>query len=129
ILIVARDNPSAPGTSTHLWTRAWCVLVTIALADLTYRWVETPFRRHGFRGVARRIGDALLHSPRRARQVVAATTATAAVTLTVILLTAPEQSETARMLEANAARAARSQPQGPALTAAPTDGARPTAPK
>jgi peptidoglycan/LPS O-acetylase OafA/YrhL len=129
ILIVARDNPSAPGTSSHLWTRAWCVLVTIALADLTYRWVETPFRRHGFRGVARRIGEALLHSPRRARQVVAATTATAAVALTVILITAPEQSETARILEANAARAARSQGPAPALAAAPTHSARPTAPR
>ncbi len=108
ILIVARDNPSAPGTPGHLWTRAWCVLVTVALADLTYRLVETPFRRHGFRGVGRRVGAALLQSPRRARQVVAGTAATAAIALTVILLTAPEQSETARLLEANAARAAQS---------------------
>jgi peptidoglycan/LPS O-acetylase OafA/YrhL len=108
ILIVARDTPSAPGTAGHLWTRAWSVLVTVALADLTYRFVETPFRRHGFRGVARTVGAALLHSPRRARQVVAASTATAALALTLILVTAPEQSETARMLEANAAQAAQS---------------------
>ena len=102
ILMVARDNPSAPGTADHLWTRAWCVLVTVALADLTYRFIETPFRRHGFRGVARRVGAALLHAPRRARQVVSATAATAGVSLAIVLLTAPDQSETARMLEANA---------------------------
>ncbi|HEU5144675.1 MAG TPA: acyltransferase family protein [Dermatophilaceae bacterium] len=106
ILIVARDNPSAPGTTSHLWTRAWCVLVTLALADLTFRLVETPFRKHGFRGVARRVGSALLRSPRRARQVVSATVATGALALAVVLLTAPDQSETARMLEANASRAA-----------------------
>jgi peptidoglycan/LPS O-acetylase OafA/YrhL len=114
ILIVARDNPSAPGTTSHLWTRAWCVLVTIALADLTFRLVETPFRRLGFRGVARRVGSALLRSPRRARQVVSATVATGALALTVILLTAPDQSETAQMLEANASRAA------PTSSATPT---------
>lgn len=109
VLMVARDNPSAPGTAGHLWTRAWCVLVTLALADLTHRFVEIPFRQLGFRGVGRRVGDALLRSPRRTRQVVATSATTAAVALAVIVATAPDQSETARVLEANAARAARSQ--------------------
>ena len=110
VLMVARDNPSAPGTSGHLWTRAWCVLVTLALADLTHRFVETPFRTLGFRGVGRRVGDALLHSSRRTRQIVAASVTTAAVAVAVIVATAPDQSETARMLEANAARAAQTTP-------------------
>ena len=105
VLMVARDNPSAPGTPGHLWTRAWCVLVTLALADLTHRFVETPFRVHGFKGVGRRVGDALLRSPRRTRQVIAASVTTAAVALAIIVATAPDQSETARMLEANAAAA------------------------
>ncbi len=45
ILLVALDNPSAPGTTSHLLTRLWCVLVTLALADLTFRFVETPLPR------------------------------------------------------------------------------------
>ncbi|MDV3221518.1 acyltransferase family protein [Intrasporangium sp.] len=106
ILLVARDNPSAPGTVSHLLTRAWCVLVTLALADLTHRLVETPFRRHGFRGVLRVVGDHLLSWSRRTRQVVAATTVTATLALAFVVLTAPDQSETARMLEANEAAAA-----------------------
>ena len=57
ILLVALDNPSAPGTMSHLLTRIWCVLVTLALADLTYRFVETPFRSLGFRGVATSLRD------------------------------------------------------------------------
>lgn len=106
ILLVARDNPSAPGTLSHLLTRAWCVLVTLALADLTYRLVETPFRRHGFRGVLRIIGAFLLSWSRRTRQVVTSTALAATVALTFVVLTAPDQSETARMLEANEAAAA-----------------------
>lgn len=106
ILIVAHDNPSAPGTISHLLTRAWCVLVTVALADLTFRFVETPFRVHGFRGVARAVLAFLLHSTRRTRQVTSASVATLALVLTVIVWTAPAQSETATMLEANAALAA-----------------------
>jgi len=106
ILLVARDNPSAPGTISHLVTRAWCVLVTVALADLTHRFVETPFRRRGFRGVLRLVGASLLAWSRRTRQVVAAVATTTALVLTIVVLTAPDQSETARMLEANEAAAA-----------------------
>lgn len=107
ILIVGQDNPSAPGTSTHVLTRLWCVLVTLALADLTHRFVELPFRRLGFRGVGRRVLGALLGWSRRTRQVVAATTATAVVVLAVVVLTAPDKSATEAVLEANAAAAAR----------------------
>ncbi|EWT00141.1 acyltransferase [Intrasporangium oryzae NRRL B-24470] len=105
ILLVAHDNPSAPGTTSHLLTRLWCVVVTVALADLTYRAVETPFRRHGFGGVARHVGRTVIGWSRRSRQVLAAGLATLAVVTTVIVLTAPDQSETARMLEANEAAA------------------------
>ncbi|HET7399255.1 MAG TPA: acyltransferase family protein [Intrasporangium sp.] len=106
VLMVARDNPSAPGTVSHVLTRVWCVLVTVALADLTFRFVETPFRRLGFRGVARAVGGLLLGSSRRTRQVAASGLLVVAATLAVILWTAPRQSETAALLEANAARAA-----------------------
>ncbi|GAA6526455.1 acyltransferase family protein [Intrasporangium sp. DVR] len=119
ILLVARDNPSAPGTMSHLLTRGWCVLVTLALADLTHRFVETPFRRLGFSGVLRVVGAFLLSWSRRTRQVVAGTTLAATLALTAIVLTAPDQSETARMLEANekaAAAAAPATPRGGATT-------------
>lgn len=108
ILVVGRDNPSAPGTTSHLLTRAWCVLVTIALADLTHRFVETPFRRSGFRGVLRSVGAFLLSWSRRTRQVVAGGVLTATVALSIVVLTAPDQSETARMLAANEKAAAAS---------------------
>ena len=107
ILLVALDNPSAPGTMSHLLTRLWCVLVTLALADLTFRFVETPFRTLGFRGVfvSLRLRAAAL--TRRAKQVAAGALAALAVVTAVIVLTAPDQSETARMLAENEAAAAR----------------------
>ncbi len=120
ILLVARDNPSAPGTLSHLLTRGWCVLVTLALADLTHRAVETPFRRHGFGGVLRMTGVFVLSWSRRTRQAVAGTALTAMLVLTTVVLTAPDQSETARMLQANEAAALAQDAAGTPPAAAPT---------
>ena len=105
ILLVALDNPSAPGTMSHLLTRVWCVLVTLALADLTYRFVEAPFRTLGFRGVASSLRASATSLTRRGKQVVAGVAAGVAVVTAVVVITAPDMSETARMLAANEAAA------------------------
>jgi hypothetical protein len=105
ILLVGLDNPSAPGTTWHGLTRLWCVLVTLALADLTFRFVETPFRTLGFRGVARRLGGALIGLTTRGRRIVAGVAAVLVVGTTVVVVTAPDMTETARMLAANEAAA------------------------
>jgi hypothetical protein len=124
ILLVALDNPSAPGTVSHLLTRVWCVVVTLALADLTYRFVEGPFRTLGFRGVAAlmRHRAAALSVP--TRRGVAALVVVAAALVTGIVVTAPAQSETARMLAANEAAAEADEPSplpsGAAATGAPS---------
>jgi peptidoglycan/LPS O-acetylase OafA/YrhL len=126
ILIVASDHPSAPGTIEHVLVRLWCVVVTLALSDLTYRFVEIPFRRDGFRGTGRRVLALLLRSSRRTRQVVSATVAVAAVVTGVVLLTAPDRSQTAIMLEQNEAAADAAAPVSPGAgspTGAPTPGA------
>ncbi|MCU1537994.1 MAG: acyltransferase 3 [Humibacillus sp.] len=101
ILLVSLDNPSAPGTLSHVLTRTWCVIVTLALADLTYRFVETPFRALGFRVVAQRVRAALAGLARPTRQGLAALAAFVVVVVIAIVATAPAQSETARMLSAN----------------------------
>src|SRR6476660_2085052 len=75
ILLVALDNPSAPGTMAHPLTRVWCVLVTVALADLTFRFVETPFRTRGFRGVASAARGSLSGLTRRGKRGLAAAVA------------------------------------------------------
>jgi peptidoglycan/LPS O-acetylase OafA/YrhL len=124
ILLVALDNPSAPGTLSHLLTRLWCVVVTLALADLTYRFVEGPFRTLGFRGVGQRLRDHARRLSVPTRRGVAALVTVVAVVVTGIVITAPDQSETARMLAANEAAAEADEPSpapsGPAATASPS---------
>ena len=119
ILLVGLDNPSAPGTTWHDLTRLWCVLVTLALADLTFRFVETPFRTLGFRGVARRVGGLLIGLTTRGRRVVAGVAAVLVVGTTVVVVTAPDMTETARMLAANEAAADASTPAPRASTGTP----------
>ncbi|GAB3058152.1 hypothetical protein GCM10027053_19920 [Intrasporangium mesophilum] len=125
ILLVALDNPAAPGTTSFWLTRLWCVVVTLALADLTFRLVESPFRTRGFRGVAAMGRTRIGGLGRRAKQAVAVGAAVLAVTTAVVLATAPDMSETARMLAANEADA---QPDSPAgsTTAAPRTGTAPS---
>jgi len=105
ILLVALDNPAAPGTTSFWLTRLWCVVVTLALADLTFRLVESPFRSRGFRGVATMVRTRIGGLGRPARQGVAVGAAVLVVTTAVVLATAPDMSETARMLAANEAAA------------------------
>ena len=105
ILLVALDNPAAPGTTSFVLLRLWCVLVTLALADLSFRFVEAPFRTLGFRGVARSLRTRATSLTRRGKKVVAGVVAAVAVVTAVVVLTAPDMSETARMLAANEAAA------------------------
>jgi hypothetical protein len=105
VLLVGLDNPSAPGTTWHGLTRLWCVVVTLALADLTFRFVETPFRTLGFLGVGRRIGGLLTGLTARGRRVVAGVATVLLIGTAVVVATAPDMTETARMLAANEAAA------------------------
>lgn len=105
ILVVAQDIPASDGTARFLWSRVWAVVVTWACADLSFRLVETPVRRRGFRGCARlllaRLGPL---DGRRAKIALAAGLLTA-VAVTTVVLTAPDTSSTQRMIEANEAAA------------------------
>ena len=120
ILLVALDNPSAPGTLSHLTTRIWCVVVTLALADLTYRFVEGPFRTLGFQGVWRRVRSRVTALSLPTRRVVAAFVTVVAIVVAGIVVTAPDESETARMLATNEAAAAADgpsmRPSGPTIS-------------
>ena len=105
ILVIGQDIPAAAGTASFVWTRVWAVVVTLALADLSFRFVETPVRRLGFGGAMRAAGRTLLRVPPRGRQAAAATVALSGLVLAAVLLTAPEKTSTQATLEDNAAQA------------------------
>jgi peptidoglycan/LPS O-acetylase OafA/YrhL len=135
-LVIGQDLPVQPGGGAYLLTRAWCVVVTLALADLSHRFVETPVRRLGFAGAGGALAARLrtLGTP-RARVLCGVATALV-VALVAVVLTAPERTSTEELLRANEAALAASasttsstappsaSPTGPAPSRA---GPRPTA--
>jgi len=116
ILIVEADLPwAARGADDYLWSRLWCVVVTVALADLSHRFVETPVRLRGFRGSARHLVRSIRYSGTRTARTVWACVAVLTIALTAVLVTAPTRTRVEQLLDANASAATVSAP-----TASPT---------
>ena len=103
LLIIGLDLPTAPGTSQHLLSRVWAVLVTLALADLSYRFVEAPVRVWGFRGVGGMVARTLLSPFSRIPRVVAGTSVVLLTLAVVVVITAPDRTQTERLLDQNSA--------------------------
>jgi peptidoglycan/LPS O-acetylase OafA/YrhL len=120
ILIVEADlSWAARGSEHYLWSRLWCVAVTIAIADLSYRLIETPVRTHGFAGSLQRLLHTIRYSGTRTARAVWASVAVLAVVLTVVLVTAPTRTRVEQLLEANAS-AATASAAGPAPSTKPS---------
>ncbi len=102
-LVIGSDLPVAPGGGTYLLTRVWCVVVTFVIADLSYRFVETPVRRHGFAGSAR-VGAARLRRwGTRSARIIWSVVLVLVVALVAVLLTAPDRTSTEELISANEA--------------------------
>ncbi|HET7820504.1 MAG TPA: acyltransferase family protein [Ornithinibacter sp.] len=119
-LVIGQDLPVAPGGPTYLLTRLWCVVVTVVVADLSYRFVETPVRRHGFAGSARRATARLRRLGTKGARVVWSVALVLVLALVAVLLTAPDRTSTEELIAANEAElvAAAPAPAGSAASAA-----------
>lgn len=106
ILIIGQDIPTNAGTDEFVWTRVWAVLVTLALSDLSFRFVETPVRRRGFRGSLRQISASLSSLSRGGRRLITGTVVVVAAALSFVVITAPDISRTQQVIEENQARLA-----------------------
>ena len=102
-LVIGSDLPVAPGGGAYLLTRAWCVVVTLAVADLSYRFVEMPVRRHGFGGSAALALSRLRGLGTRAARVLWSVVLVAGIALVAVLLTAPVRTSTEELISANEA--------------------------
>ena len=74
-----------------------------SLADLSYRFVETPVRRHGFAGSARRATARLRRLGTRGARIVWSVALVLVVALVAVLLTAPDRTSTEQLIAANEA--------------------------
>ncbi|WP_338751270.1 acyltransferase family protein [Janibacter alittae] len=113
ILIINQDIPTNAGTDEFIWTRVWAVLVTLALADLSFRFVETPVRRRGFRGTLRHVATSLGSLSLGGRRAITGTVVAVAAVLAFVVITAPDISRTQQMIEDNQTRIAQQSDDSP----------------
>ena len=95
ILLLAAFGPAVSPDSVGSWIqRGAAVVLSIALAAASYRWIENPIRTHGFGGVARQIWDRL-RAPGRftPARIGAAGAAVCVGMFTVAVATAPDRSQ------------------------------------
>jgi peptidoglycan/LPS O-acetylase OafA/YrhL len=106
VLVVGQDLPVQPGGTAYLLTRLWCLVVTLVVADLSYRFVEMPVRRLGFAGAGAELARRLRGLGARRARVVWGVATTLTLALVVVLLTAPDRTSTEELLRANEAQLA-----------------------
>ncbi len=117
IVIIGQEMRTEPGTFQYVVSAIWCVIVTIALADLSYRFVEAPIRVWGFRECGRMVWGALRFGTSWVPRVaVGAAVALVAASL-VVVVTAPTRSDTEQVIAENTAdQAAAPAPASPPAT-------------
>ena len=95
--------PEARGSTAYVLTRLWALVVTLAVADLSYRFVELPVRRRGFAGTAREALRRLRGLGTRGARIIWGVVAVVTVATLVVLLTAPDRTSTEELIRANEA--------------------------
>lgn len=105
VLALAWLRGTGPEAGVPVGVGVGVLAATLAAAELSYRFVETPLRRHGFRGTAARLGAAFRGSARvRARAVGAvAVTALFLGGSSAALAAAPRETSSEAVVAAGAA--------------------------
>ena len=100
IVIVTQELRTNPGSVQHVVSRLWCVLVILAVADLSYRFVEAPIRVWGFRECIRMARHGIASPLHRTPRLVAAGSAVVLAVSALVVATAPTLSDTQQAIEA-----------------------------
>ncbi|HSO65959.1 MAG TPA: acyltransferase family protein [Ornithinibacter sp.] len=103
LLVIGQDLPVARGSTAYALTRVWCVVVTLVVADLSFRLVEMPVRRHGFAGSVRQGLRRLRGLGTRGARVIWSVVLVLTIALVAVLLTAPDRTSTQKLIAANEA--------------------------
>jgi peptidoglycan/LPS O-acetylase OafA/YrhL len=129
IVIIGQDMRTAPGTFQHIVSAIWCVLVTVALADLSYRFVEAPIRVWGFRECGRMAWQSMSSGVSGAPRMAAAASVVAVAACVLVVMTAPTRSDTEQAIAETTSDTspAAAQEQGPVPAPTPSVPAAPAA--
>lgn len=63
VLLMAWLEGTGPGYAVPVWIGATALALTLTAAELSYRFIEQPVRRHGFRGSFALLGSRLVGAP------------------------------------------------------------------
>ena len=129
LLLMLAALPAQEAGSLGYWMlRLVAVVLTVVVAELSYRWVETPIRRQGFRAWALGRVEAVRRSapesgrvPVTPARLVAGGAATALLMGGVAVATAPDKTETQLAIEANEKALAELEPEVPVPSSVPVE--------
>ncbi|MGC5167098.1 acyltransferase family protein [Luteimicrobium sp. DT211] len=99
LLLAWAAVPAEPGTARWWWSSLAAVALTFAASWASYRWVETPIRRDGFRLTAARAAAVVRQPGARVAPAVAVVGVLALVGTGVVVATAPAESAAQRSIE------------------------------
>ncbi|GAB2616005.1 acyltransferase family protein [Pseudactinotalea suaedae] len=125
LLVLTAALPAALPDSPLSWlVRGLALGTTLAVAAASYRWIEQPIRRHGFRATFARVRTAVTRGADRRPRLVAAAAAALVVVFGVALAVAPDKSQVELQMEAAAgAVGSDAAPAEPGTSAEPTEDA------
>jgi peptidoglycan/LPS O-acetylase OafA/YrhL len=123
IVIIGQEMRTEPGTFQYVVSAIWCVIVTIALADLSYRFVEAPIRVWGFRECGRMVWGAVRFGTSWVPRVAVGAAVALVLASLVVVVTAPTRSDTEQVIAENAAEQTAVPAPAPGPSAAPTPAA------
>lgn len=118
ILLVGARWPTTPGGPGWWPSVVLILLATFGCAAASYRWVETPIRRHGFRAVARVVIQRVRAS--RGPQVVAGAVGVLLLGAGLAVATAPGESGAQQQIEQGDRQLAQAKPPTASPTPMPT---------
>ncbi|KRA25670.1 acyltransferase [Microbacterium sp. Root61] len=105
VLLVAALQGSSSVAGAPVWIGLLALVLTIAIAELSYRFLEMPVRRYGFRGSLARLGQRVSGPPLTRLRALSAITATVIVLggTSAAIAAAPDVASGQAVVEAGAA--------------------------